>query len=138
MRKPVFGVSDLVRHKPGCAVTADGQGLEISDLESGGIVVSVYIAKTKALISFAVTAKLICGVLVFVIQKAGFLTKRLKCSSLYSIIISKIFCSVFLYFWTQCRLYILNDTSNVTDSVFGIFQKRLEQLNRTFHHRFRI
>ena len=22
MRKPVFGVSDLVRHKPGCAVTA--------------------------------------------------------------------------------------------------------------------
>ena len=34
--------------------------------------------------------------------------------------------------------YILNDTSYVTDSVFGIFQKRLEQLNRTFHHRFRI
>ena len=28
---------------------------------------------------------------------------------------------------------ILNDTSNVTDSVFAIFQKRLEQLNRTFH-----
>ena len=24
MRKPVFGVSDLVRHKPGCAVTEDG------------------------------------------------------------------------------------------------------------------
>ena len=31
-------------------------------------------------------------------------------------------------------LYILNDTSNVTDSVFAIFKKRLEQLNRTFHH----
>ena len=29
---------------------------------------------------------------------------------------------------------ILNDTSNVTDNVFAIFQKRLEQLNRTFHH----
>ena len=28
----------------------------------------------------------------------------------------------------------LNDTSNVTDSVFDIFQKRLEQLKRTFHH----
>ena len=24
VRKPVFGVSDLVRHKPGCAVTEDG------------------------------------------------------------------------------------------------------------------
>ena len=23
VRKPVFGVSDLVRHKPGCAVTED-------------------------------------------------------------------------------------------------------------------
>ena len=33
---------------------------------------------------------------------------------------------------------ILNDTSNVTDSVFAIFQKRLEQLNLTFHNRFRI
>ena len=28
-------VSDLVRHKPGCAVTEDGLGLEISDLERG-------------------------------------------------------------------------------------------------------
>ena len=26
-------------------------------------------------------------------------------------------------------VYILNDTSNVDDSVFAIFQKRLEQLN---------
>ena len=24
VRNPVFGVSDLVRHKPGCAVTEDG------------------------------------------------------------------------------------------------------------------
>ena len=24
LRKPVFGVSDLVRHKPGCTVTEDG------------------------------------------------------------------------------------------------------------------
>ena len=30
--------------------------------------------------------------------------------------------------------FTLNDTSNVTDSVFAIFQKWLEQLNRTFHH----
>ena len=40
MRKPVFGVSDQVRHKPGCTVTEDGYRLEISDLESRGIVLS--------------------------------------------------------------------------------------------------
>ena len=28
MRKPVFGVSDHVRHKPGCKTTEDGQRLE--------------------------------------------------------------------------------------------------------------
>ena len=38
MRKPVFGVSDQVRHKPGCAVPEDGYRLEISDLASRGIV----------------------------------------------------------------------------------------------------
>ena len=32
LRKPVFGVSDQVPHKPGCTVTEDGQRLEISDL----------------------------------------------------------------------------------------------------------
>ena len=30
VRKPVFVVSDHVRHRPGCAVTEDGQRLEIS------------------------------------------------------------------------------------------------------------
>ena len=33
-------VSDLVRHKPGCKATEDGYRLEISDLESRGIVLS--------------------------------------------------------------------------------------------------
>ena len=33
MRKPVFGVSDQVRHKPGCTTTEDSWRLEISDLE---------------------------------------------------------------------------------------------------------
>ena len=28
----------------------------------------------------------------------------------------------------------LNNTSNITDSDFAMFKKRLEQLNRTFHH----
>ena len=52
--------SDKVRHKPGCTVTEDGLRLEILDLESRGIVFFRE-AKTKALISFAVTAKLICA-----------------------------------------------------------------------------
>ena len=41
MRKSVFGVSDLVRHKPGCAVTEDGYKLEISDLDRSEIVLSM-------------------------------------------------------------------------------------------------
>ena len=41
VRKPVFGVSDQVRHKPGCTTTEDGQRLEILDLGSRGIVLSV-------------------------------------------------------------------------------------------------
>ena len=34
-------VSDLVRHKPGCKATEDVENLEISDLESRGIVLSM-------------------------------------------------------------------------------------------------
>ena len=34
-------VFDLVRHKPGCTATEDDQRLEISDLESRGIVLSM-------------------------------------------------------------------------------------------------
>ena len=64
-------VSDLVRHKPGCTATENGYRLEISDLETRGIVLSGYVAKTKALISFAVTAKLIC-VFVFAYVKRWF------------------------------------------------------------------
>ena len=41
MRKPVFGVSDKVRHKPGCTATEDGQRLEILDMGTSGIVLSV-------------------------------------------------------------------------------------------------
>ena len=35
VRKPVFGVSDQVRHRPGCTATEDDQKLEISDLDEG-------------------------------------------------------------------------------------------------------
>ena len=34
-------VSDLVRHKPGCTATEDGERLEILDLESRGILLSM-------------------------------------------------------------------------------------------------
>ena len=39
-RKPVFGASDQVRHKPGCTATEDGWRLEISYLGRRGIVLS--------------------------------------------------------------------------------------------------
>ena len=64
-------VSDLVQNKPGCTALEDGWRLEISDFESRGIVLSIYVAKTMALISFAVTAKLIC-VFVFAYAKCWF------------------------------------------------------------------
>ena len=41
VRKPVIGVFDQVRYKPGCTATEDGERLEILDLESRGIVLSV-------------------------------------------------------------------------------------------------
>ena len=40
VRKPVFGVSDLVRRKPACTVSEGGKKLEISDLGRREIVLS--------------------------------------------------------------------------------------------------
>ena len=59
VRNPVFGVSDQVQHKPGCAFTEDDERLEISDLARRGIVL-ICVAKVKELISCAVTVQLIC------------------------------------------------------------------------------
>ena len=42
MRKPVFVVSDQVRHKTGCPATENGKRLEILDLGSRGILLSMY------------------------------------------------------------------------------------------------
>ena len=65
-RKPVFGVFDQVRHKPGCAATEDVKRLEISDLESRGIVLSIErIQRCRS------TAQLIC-VFVFANAKVRF------------------------------------------------------------------
>ena len=41
VRKPVFGVSDNVRHKPGYTTTEDDWRIEISYLVSRGTVISV-------------------------------------------------------------------------------------------------
>ena len=68
-RKLVLGVSDQVRNKLTCAGTEESQKLEIWDLRRLNFTIRV--AKTKALISFAVTAKLIC-VFVFAYAKIPF------------------------------------------------------------------
>ena len=67
MRKPVFAVSNYVRHKPGCTTTEDGKRLEISDLESKGI----YLVKRKALFCLAITGQISCA-LVFAYAKSRF------------------------------------------------------------------
>ena len=46
-------VPDLAQHKPGCAAAEDGSGLGVSDLESRGIVLSVW-RRAKALVGFVV------------------------------------------------------------------------------------
>ena len=74
-RNPVFGVSDQVRHKPGCTTIEFSLRLELLDLGSRGMyylcICSIRVAKTKTLISFAVTAKLICA-FVFAFAKRRF------------------------------------------------------------------
>ena len=55
IRKPVFGVADQVRHKPGCRATNDCyEMLEISNYESSRDC-TIFVAKAKTLISCAVT-----------------------------------------------------------------------------------
>ena len=51
-------VFEQVQRKRSCTSIEDGYGLEILNIERRGIVLSV--AKKKALISFAVTGKLVC------------------------------------------------------------------------------
>ena len=41
MRKLDFRVSDQVQHNPGCTAAEDGYKLEISDLGSRGIILSI-------------------------------------------------------------------------------------------------
>ena len=64
-RKPDFGVSDQIRHKPGCTATEDGLTIEISYWDC-----TIYVAKTKSLI---------CIFVFIYAKKEGFLMTRLIC-----------------------------------------------------------
>ena len=88
MRKPVIRVSDQVPHKPGCSATEDGWRFVISDLGSRGIVFRV--VKTKVLISFAVTPKLICA-FVFAYAKSRFSHDAAHILNFNSFIIHRLF-----------------------------------------------
>ena len=73
MRKPVFGVSNQVKHKPGCTATEDCLSLEILDLGRRGIVLC---SKNKV----ADQLRLLCrsaAPLFSHLQKAGFFMKQL-------------------------------------------------------------
>ena len=77
VRKSFFGVSDQVRHKPACTATEDGYGLEVLDSGRKRNARSIYGAKTRALISCAVIAQLICA-FVFAYAKSRFLMTGLN------------------------------------------------------------
>ena len=53
MRKSVVGGSDQVRHKLGCTATQDSQRHKISDLESKGIVLSMWLKQRICVFVFA-------------------------------------------------------------------------------------
>ena len=93
MRKPVLGICGQVWCKSGCTATEDGKRLEILDLGTKGIALSMWAAtwenrifayaKTKTQISFAVTAKLISA-FVFatrIVQCLSFLNTKFQASS---------------------------------------------------------
>ena len=66
MRKPVFGVSDQLRNKPGCIATEDDFGLGKKNY------CTIYVAKIKALTSSAVIALLICAFIFAYAKFRGF------------------------------------------------------------------
>ena len=69
MRKPVFGVSNQVWHKLGCTAAEMARGLQFGFRKMKDC--SVYVVKTKVLISCVVTKQLICA-FVFAYAKIRF------------------------------------------------------------------
>ena len=76
MRKPVFGISNKVRHKLGCTAmfTEDGLEVKISNSESRGIVLIINEAINKGADQLAARLPLFSHM-----QKEGFLMKQLIC-----------------------------------------------------------
>ena len=75
-RKPLFGISINIRHKPRCTTNGDGFRLDFSVVRKKRDC-TIHVAKTKMLISCLVTAQLICT-FDCAMSKAGFLMSRLK------------------------------------------------------------
>ena len=74
VRKPVFGISDQVRHKSDCTASEDGYRLENWDIGSRGIVLCSENKNADQLRSDSAADLRLC----FAYEKAGFLTTRLK------------------------------------------------------------
>ena len=72
-RKPLFGISSNIRHKPGCTNNEDGVRLDFSVVMKK-CDCTFHVAKTKMLISCLVTAQLICA-FDFAMSKTGFLNE---------------------------------------------------------------
>ena len=79
-RKPLFGISSNIRHKPGCTTNEDGFRLDFSVVRQKKDC-TINVAKTKMLISCLVTVQLVSQLICafdFAMSKAGFLMSRLK------------------------------------------------------------
>ena len=77
MRKPVFGVSDLVQHKPACTChrrRPEAWNFGFKKKRD----CTIRVAKPNAMIGFAVTAQPICAFVFAYRQMSGFLTTLLK------------------------------------------------------------
>ena len=80
-RKPLFGISCNIRHKPGYTSNEDGFRLDFPVVRKKRDR-TIHVAKTKMMIICLITVQLITARLIcaydFTISKAGFLMSRLK------------------------------------------------------------
>ena len=101
-RKPVFGVSDQVRHKPGCSATEDvlrGLKFQIQEVEGFYYLCS----ETNVLISCAATTQLIWAfVLAYAKSKFSHDTAQMKGTFLYSGDLFKIGAMPTIHFHLYC------------------------------------
>ena len=89
-RKPVFGVSDNARHKPGCTGHMMARGLKFRSYE---VSCYIYVAKIKALISCTVTAQLISAFVFFIFKRQVFSGRGSIITNMYNDIYCHLFSS---------------------------------------------